>query len=95
MTNLSPRETQIVRLVARGMTTRQIAYALGSSYHTVRGHIASVCRKWGVHGDNHKKRIAVVLRAFRMDVADLEQCYRDITVRQSSKRAIELMKRWE
>ncbi|WP_160161000.1 LuxR C-terminal-related transcriptional regulator [Actinomadura sp. K4S16] len=44
---LTERETEIVMLLARGLTTREIAAALTLSAHTVRDHIKAVFGKTG------------------------------------------------
>lgn len=46
---LSPRERQILGLIGKGMTTKEIAGALGLSGHTVAGYRKSLCRKLGAH----------------------------------------------
>jgi RNA polymerase sigma factor (sigma-70 family) len=46
----SPRERQIVELIAEGMTHKQIARRLGISPSTVRNQTAQVYRKAGVSG---------------------------------------------
>ncbi len=45
---LSKRELDVVRLVARGQSTSEIAATLFLSPHTVRDHIKSVFEKTGV-----------------------------------------------
>ncbi len=45
---LSPRETEILKLVIRGMSNRQIAYHLGISHQTVKNHMTSILSKLGV-----------------------------------------------
>lgn len=45
---LTPRELQITQLVARGMTTAEIATALFISPHTVRDHVKAVFTKTSV-----------------------------------------------
>lgn len=47
---LSPREMDVIRLTARGMTNREIGTALGISHRTVQGHLASVFMKLDVNG---------------------------------------------
>lgn len=47
--NLSPREREVLRLMAGGRSSRKIAQKLGISYTTVRTHIRSVGMKLGVH----------------------------------------------
>ena len=44
---LSLRETEVLRLVATGMTNREIASSLVLSEHTVHRHVANVLRKLG------------------------------------------------
>jgi DNA-binding CsgD family transcriptional regulator len=46
---LSPRELEVARLVAQGMTNRQVAEALFLSPRTVDRHLSAVMRKLGVH----------------------------------------------
>jgi len=45
---LSPRELEVVRLVAEGLTNRQIAQALSRSPKTVAAQLNSAMRKRGV-----------------------------------------------
>ena len=42
---LSPREVEILDNIARGMTNKQVAYALSISEQTVKNHFTSVLRK--------------------------------------------------
>ena len=44
---LSPRELQILRLVARGMSNREIGGELVVSEHTAANHVRSILRKTG------------------------------------------------
>ncbi len=45
---LSPQEEDVVKLVARGLSTNQISYALFTSEYTVQNHLWSVFEKVGV-----------------------------------------------
>jgi DNA-binding NarL/FixJ family response regulator len=45
---LSPREMEILRLIARGLSNKEIAYKLGISPQTVKNHVTSILRKLGV-----------------------------------------------
>jgi len=47
--SLTPREKEVLRLMAEGISSRQIAAKLGISYTTVRTHIRSLGSKLGVH----------------------------------------------
>lgn len=46
---LTAREKEVLRLMAEGMSSRDIAARLGISYTTVRTHIRSLGSKLGVH----------------------------------------------
>ncbi len=46
---LTPREKEVLRMMAEGMASRDIAKKLGISYTTVRTHIRSLGSKLGVH----------------------------------------------
>jgi len=46
---LTPREKEVLRLMAEGVASREIAKKLGISYTTVRTHIRSLGSKLGVH----------------------------------------------
>lgn len=46
---LTPREKEVLRLMAEGIASREIASKLGISYTTVRTHIRSLGSKLGVH----------------------------------------------
>ena len=46
---LTSRETDVLRLLARGCTYSQIAERLGVSLHTVATHVKNMYRKLDVH----------------------------------------------
>jgi two-component system, NarL family, nitrate/nitrite response regulator NarL len=46
---LTPREKEVLRLMAEGIASRDVAGKLGISYTTVRTHIRSLGSKLGVH----------------------------------------------
>jgi DNA-binding NarL/FixJ family response regulator len=46
---LTSREIEVLRLMAEGSSSRDIADRLGISYATVRSHIRSMGGKLGVH----------------------------------------------
>jgi DNA-binding NarL/FixJ family response regulator len=46
---LTERETEVLRLVAKGMTARQIADRLVLSHRTVENHVQSTLRKLQLH----------------------------------------------
>ena len=45
---LSARESEVLRLLAEGLTDREIASALAFSPRSVEGHVSSLLRKLGV-----------------------------------------------
>jgi two-component system response regulator DesR len=45
--SLSPREREVLQLVADGIPTRQVALKLAISYTTVRTHLRSISAKLG------------------------------------------------
>ncbi|MEU8567102.1 response regulator transcription factor [Streptomyces pathocidini] len=45
---LSPRETEVMGLLAEGLTNQQIAHSLYLSPTTVKGHVSTILRKLGV-----------------------------------------------
>ena len=47
-TRLSPRESEVLTMVAMGLTNAQIAPRLGVTVHAVKFHLASIYRKLGV-----------------------------------------------
>lgn len=56
---LTERERQVLDLVARGLTDREIAVELHASPHTVRNHIRHLMEKLGVH---RRVRLARLVR---------------------------------
>ena len=60
---LSSRETEILRLVATGMSNREIATTLVLSEHTVHRHVANILRKLA-----HSTRTAAATQAARAGI---------------------------
>ena len=48
MGNLTPRELQIVLLLARGLTNRQLSTELSISERTAGNHVAKILKKLGL-----------------------------------------------
>jgi DNA-binding NarL/FixJ family response regulator len=61
---LTPRETEILRAIAAGDTTSQVAAQLGISALTVQSHVKSILAKLGVHS-----KIEAVTLAWRNGLA--------------------------
>ena len=47
--NLTPREKDILKLIAEGKTSRQIADSLNLSVFTVSNHRKHICKKFNLH----------------------------------------------
>jgi DNA-binding NarL/FixJ family response regulator len=51
MSRLSPTELRIMRLIARGKTSKEIGAELSIHYRTVENHRTSMCRKLDLEGE--------------------------------------------
>jgi two-component system, NarL family, response regulator NreC len=61
LTGLSDRELQVLRLIARGLKTGEIATALHRSAHTIETHRASIKRKLGLRTSGELSKAAFAL----------------------------------
>jgi DNA-binding NarL/FixJ family response regulator len=59
MPQLTERETEVLRLVARGLTARQIATRLVLSHRTVENHVQNTLRKLQLHNRAELVRYAI------------------------------------
>ena len=64
-TRLSPRESEILRLLADGKTNEEIGEVLRISPHTVRSHLRSAMQK--LEADNRTQAVAIALRQAFID----------------------------
>ncbi|HHT69071.1 MAG TPA: response regulator transcription factor [Firmicutes bacterium] len=46
---LTPREREVLKLIAQGLSNGEIASALFISQHTVKNHVSNIYRKLGEH----------------------------------------------
>jgi DNA-binding NarL/FixJ family response regulator len=66
--SLTGRETEVLKLLARGRANKQIAAALYVSEKTVKAHVSSILMKLGV-----QSRTQAALHALRTGVVSLEE----------------------
>jgi DNA-binding NarL/FixJ family response regulator len=64
--SFTPREREVLSLLARGLSNRDIADALEISAHTAKFHVNSILQKLGV-----ERRTEAVVRAARMGLVTL------------------------
>jgi two-component system nitrate/nitrite response regulator NarL len=67
---LTPREDEVLRLLADGLSQQEIAIHLTISQKTVGRHIENVLRKLGVH--SRAQAVALILRDHGAGVLDVE-----------------------
>ena len=60
--NLSPREREVLERIADGMTLKQIARALGTSYNTVKNQRASILEKLEAQSESDLVRMVLIVR---------------------------------
>ncbi len=58
---LTPRELEVLRLLAKGLTNRQIASELGVSMETIKTHVERICHRVGA--SDRTGAVAIALRA--------------------------------
>lgn len=63
--SLTPREKEVLRMMAEGASSRDIASKLGISYATVRAHIRSLGSKLGVHS-----KLQAIIKARELALID-------------------------
>jgi len=59
--HLTPRQTQIAKLVCEGLNNNQIAKKCHITYNTARTHVNHICAKIAVHG-----RAELILRLIKV-----------------------------
>ncbi len=59
---LTPREQDVLKLLARGLTSAQIASTLKISFHTVKEHRKKMLRKTSVHNVAQLVQRAMMLK---------------------------------
>jgi len=56
---LTPRESQVVQLLAEGKTSKEVGVELGISVKTAETHRANIMRKLGLHSVGELVRYAI------------------------------------
>ena len=59
--HLTPRQTQIAKLVCEGLDNNRIAKTCHITYNTARTHVTHICTKLAVHG-----RAELILRLIKV-----------------------------
>jgi DNA-binding NarL/FixJ family response regulator len=57
---LTPRELEVLQLLADGLANKEIAWRLGISDHTAKFHVASICAK--LHASGRTEAVAIGIR---------------------------------
>jgi DNA-binding NarL/FixJ family response regulator len=61
--DLTPAENRILRLIADGLSSKEIGAEISVHYRTVENHRTNICRKLGIEGANALLRFAVQHKA--------------------------------
>ena len=72
---LSPRESEILEAIARGMTNKDVAEALSIGEQTVKNHVTSILRKLAVNG--RTQAVLYALRKSWIGISDEPPCRRN------------------
>ena len=67
---LSPREIQVLEMIATGHSRKQVAFALCISRHTVRTYMLRIKIKLGTDSDEHSACVALVLGLITVEVPE-------------------------
>ena len=65
--NLTKREEQVLNLVLRGHSNKSMAKILSVTSHTIKAHLESIYRKFGVHN-----KVEAVIFAIVNQIVDVE-----------------------
>lgn len=61
---LTPRELQVISLIAKGLSNREISGVLQTSEHTAKFHVANIAKKLNVN-----RRTEIAVSAIKMGLA--------------------------
>lgn len=68
--NPSPREAQVLELVARGLSAKEAAHKLGIAPRTVERHIENIRNKLGARNKPHLVRKAIAMGELALGEVD-------------------------
>ena len=89
MTELSPRQSELARLVATGYTNREIAARLSIHRQTVKNHVSAIFKKLSVH-NRVQLTLAIAMKLERnpfvegSPLASITESSRDKEIRQDN-----------
>lgn len=63
LVDLTPAERSVLKLIARGLTSAEIADSLGNSIKTIENHRSHICQKLGLSGPQALLRFALENKA--------------------------------
>jgi len=70
---LTPREIDVLKLIARGLSNRQIGERLGISEATVKNHVVSLLGKLGVQDRTHAVTLALERNIIELEEVDVQE----------------------
>lgn len=68
--NLTQREEEVLKLLLKGHSNTTMAKLLSISIHTVKAHVESIYRKFGVHNKVQAAIFAVINNLIDVDEMD-------------------------
>ena len=68
--NLTPRETELLQLMAQGLSNKEIATALSLSENTVKYHLKNVLQKLGAHNRTEATAHAIRNGILKPDISE-------------------------
>ena len=70
---LTPREVEVLSLVARGMANKEIAHKLGTANGTIKMHVQNILEKLGASDRTHAVTIAIERGILHLDFSNAEK----------------------
>ncbi|HEY6341496.1 MAG TPA: response regulator transcription factor [Bryobacteraceae bacterium] len=70
---LTPREVEVLSLVARGMANKEIAHKLGTANGTIKMHVQNILEKLGASDRTHAVTIAIERGILHLNFSNAEK----------------------